>query len=505
MTDHVQDRAEEQETPALRRGRGLRLVAGLVIAALVIGGATLTAVVAHRDHWLDARRQVTMHQLNVVSHPAAFHSVAATAGDPGPSGWDAGAQLGRRYYDGRLIPSRMTADLDFWLGRAGLLSPTGPRESARCERTTLDGTLTFGCGNFYRETPQWRVWIDVTGVGWPGKVLPSSRLPALVHLMVVVAHKQPFAEAFAPLPWTSPGLTGTLAAGSARTVLSLSAAQAKQVDVDGATFGPAGQLVTAGPAQPAVVPAAQGQPARILSYDAWPSMPHELGSVQRNATTSDVARIGPDGALWVHYAGYGLRELHPDGHVSNITGTGTSNGQIADAAALGQDPYTVAEPTAISADGTVWVANGQLVRIRNGKLHLIDPALKGIDSLAGDGHNGVYFATATRIFHLSAQGRRTSVGEQARFTGVTSLAVAADGSLFVLDGSYLRRVRPNGAIDDVAGRGGTVAGRGDPVFCAKPVPADAAGLPVSAAYDVIASPLGGVYLTGCNRVVQIGY
>ena len=345
----------------------------------------------------------------------------------------------------------------------------------------------------------------MTGAGWPGTVLPSSRLPALVHLMVVVVHKQPFAQAFAPLAWTSPGLTATLAAGSARTVLSLSGAQAEQVDVDGATFGPAGQLVTAGPGQPAVVPAAQGQPARLLTYDAWPSMPHELGSVQTNAAVSDVARIGPDGALWVHYAGYGLRRLDPDGHASNVTGTATSNGQIADAAALGQDPYTLAEPTAISADGTVWVANGQLVRIRNDKLHIIDPSLKGIDSLTGDGHNGVYFATATRVFHLTADGRRTAVGEQAHFTGVSSLAVARDGSLFVLDGSYLRRVRPGGQIDNVAGRGGTVAGRGDPVFCAMPVPADAARLPISAAYDVIASPLGGVYLTGCNRVVQIGY
>ena len=65
-----------------------------------------------------------MHQLNVVSHPAGFHSVAT--GDQGPSGWDAVHQLGRRYYDGSMVPSHMTADLDFWLGRAGLLSSTRP-------------------------------------------------------------------------------------------------------------------------------------------------------------------------------------------------------------------------------------------------------------------------------------------------------------------------------------------------------------------------------------------
>ena len=49
-----------------------------------------------------------------------------------------------------------------------------------------------------------------------------------------------------------------------------------------------------------------------------------------------------------------------------------------------------------------------------------------------------------------------------------------------------------------------MAGRDDPVFCALPVSARASDLAVSAAYDVIASPLGGVYLTGCNRLVQIG-
>ena len=221
-------------------------------------------------------------------------------------------------------------------------------------------------------------------------------------------------------------------------------------------------------------------------------------------TVSDVARLGPDGALYVHYAGYGLRRLGADGEVSNVTGISNGNGQLANGASAGQDPYTVAEPTVVSGDGTVWVANGQLVRIRNGRLHIIDPTLHGIASIADDGHNGLYFATDTRVFHLTATEKRTEVGAGTTFTGVSSLALAKDGSLYVLDADIVRRITATGEVDNVAGRGGTVAGRDDPIFCALPVRARAADLAVSAAYDVIASPLGGVYLTGCNRLVQIG-
>jgi hypothetical protein len=502
VSEDVQEVSAEPVAPAVRR-RGLRLVLWLAVAAVLLGAGAVTAIVAQRDHWLDAHRQITMHQLNVVGHPVGFHSVAATRTDAGPAGWDGHDGLGRRYYDGRLRPDQLTAALNFWLGRAGLLSPDGPRESQRCGR--IARTDVFGCGNFYRETPTWRVWITVTGDGWPGHVVPAARVATFIHVGVVVERKRTLAQSFVPIALSSPGFTGTLGAGRDRTVLTLSATQTQQVDLDGATFGPHGELVTAGPGLPVVIPAAAGATAQLLDYSSWPSVPHEYGPVAANATSSDTARIGPDGSLWVHLVGAGLRRLNPDGHATNIAGVASGDGQLADAPAVGQDPYTVGEPTAISADGTVWVANGQLIRIRNGKLHIIDPGLLGVDSVASDGHNGVYFGTATQVFHLTGQGSRRPIGEQAHFSGVTSLAVARDGSLFVLDGSYLRRVLTNGAVDEVAGRGGTVAGRDDPVFCAKPVPPLAATLPVSAAYDVIASPLGGVYLTGCNRLVQVGY
>ena len=502
MSEDVAELTAEQPAPVRRRWR--RVVLWLAVIAVVAGAGAWTAVIADRGHWLDARRQITMHELNIVSHPAGFHSVQARPGDPGPSGWDVTHQLGRRYYDGTLVPADSTDALDFWLGRAGLLSADGPRESQRCLGLTIGDDRTFGCENFYRETPEWRTWITVTGQGWPGKVNPGFKKPAPVHLMVVVEKKQTFAKAFAALPLASPGLTSTVAAGAARTVLSLSPAQAKQVSLDGAAFGPAGQLVTAGPGQPAVIPAAAGLPAQILTFSSWASVAHEVGVVQTDASVSDVARIGPDGALYVHYAGYGLRRLGTDGTVSNVTGISNGDGSLADGSAIGQDPYTVAEATAISNDGTVWVANGQLVRIKLGKLHIIDPTLQHIDSIADDGHSGVYFATDTRVFHLSAAGLRTEVASGTTFTGISSLALAKDGNLYVLDGDTVRRVSASGEVDNVAGRGGTVAGRDDPVFCALPVPSTAADMAVSAAYDVIASPLGGIYLTGCDRLVQIG-
>src|SRR3954454_17899461 len=106
MTEDVAELTAEQPAPVRPRWR--RVVLWLSVVAVLAGAATWTAVVAQRDHWLDARRQITMHQLNIVSHPRGFHSVKAAAGDPGPAGCDGQAQLGRRYYAGNLVPADMT-------------------------------------------------------------------------------------------------------------------------------------------------------------------------------------------------------------------------------------------------------------------------------------------------------------------------------------------------------------------------------------------------------------
>ena len=53
-------------------------------------------------------------------------------------------------------------------------------------------------------------------------------------------------------------MTARVAAGQDRTVLQLTPGQAKTVSLDGAAFGPQGQLVTTGAGLPLVVPAAAG-------------------------------------------------------------------------------------------------------------------------------------------------------------------------------------------------------------------------------------------------------
>lgn len=492
-----------EPAPRVRRRPWLRWIAWIVALVVVVSAGVVVGVVANRDHWLDRDRQITMHQLNIVGHPDGFRTAKARATDPGPAGWDVADRLGRRYYDGRLVPGQMTTELNFWLGRGGVLSADGPDDAQLCELVDVRG-YRFGCGNFYRETPEWRVWIAVSGDTWPAGRAPAGDKPTNVHLQVVVQPKRTLAQSWTPIPSvTSPGLTGALGAGRARTVLSLSSAQAKAVDLDGATFGPDGELVTAGVGQPAVVPAITGQPAQRLAFTSWPSVERQFGPATTDGRTTDLARIDAHGSLWVHHQGIGLRRIDPDGHVDNVMGIFDGDGSATEGPAIGQDPIAPGQPMAVSPDGTAWVAAGHLLRMRNGKLHAMNLSIQGVRTVATDGHDGVYFSDGTRLFQQPQNGLVRQL--PGSFTDLSSIAAARDGSLFLLDAGRLLRMVGRAPARTIAGDGTSVASRDDPVFCAKPVTSSAATLPVSAAYDVIVSPYGGVYLTGCNRLVQVGY
>jgi hypothetical protein len=252
-----------------------------------------------------------------------------------------------------------------------------------------------------------------------------------------------------------------------------------------------------------VVPAAAGAPARRLTFTSWPSVAREFGPVAPDAKVADLARLDAHGSLWVHYPGVGLRRLDADGHVDNVMGIFRGEGSVIDGAAIDQDPIAPDQSVTVNPDGTVWVAAGQLLRVRDDKLHRMNLSVDGVRAVTGDGHNGVYFSTGTRLFHLPQNGPAHALA--GTFTDISSLAVAPDGSLFVLDAGRLLRIVGHAKARTVAGDGTLVASRDDPKFCTLPVPTTTAHLPVSAAYDVIASPLGGVYLTGCHRLVQVGY
>jgi hypothetical protein len=499
VTEDLRERTDEQ--PARPRRRALRFGAWLVAVLVLATTGVVVTVVANRDHWLDRDRQVTLHQLNLLGRPAGFRTAKALPSDPGPSGWDAAAGLGRRYYDGELVPWKMSKAVDYWLGRGGVLTSNGPRESQSCQLIDVAG-LQFGCGNFYRETPQWRVWVALSGPHWPNGPAPAGDKPTPVHLMVVVQQKRTLSQSFAYLPSvTSPGLTSALPRGAVRTVMSLSGPAAKTLDLDGATFGPAGQLVTAGTGQPVVLPAARGAAARRLTYTAWPSFAREFDAAQR-PLSADAARIDQNGSLWVHYRDLGLRRLDVDGHASNLMGLADADGAAFDGPAWLEDPIRPGTPLAVSADGTAWAATGFLLRLRDGKAHLMNVKPTGIRTVTSDGHDGVYFATSTRLFHLPRVGVATAL--PGAFHDVSSLAVAKDGSLFVLDKGRLLQV-VKGHAHVVAGDGSWAASDDDRGMCSSPVGDIAARMPVSAIYHVIASPLGGAYLAGCERLVQVGY
>src|SRR5205814_7881373 len=106
-------------------------------------------------------------------------------------------------------------------------------------------------------------------------------------------------------------------------------------------------------------------------------------------------------------------------------------------------------------------------------------SIPGIRAVTGDGHDGVYFSPATKVFRLPHNGRPREV--PGAFRDVSSVAVARDGSLFVLDAGRLLRIVGHGSARTVAGDGSSVASRDDPHFCSLPVPSAAAKVPVSAA------------------------
>ena len=473
-----------------------------MVAVLVGVAAAGGVVLADRAHWFDRDRRSVLHELSTVGAPPGFTTRRRSGTDTLPAGYDPALHLAAGYFVGRLTPAAMASTLTSWLTKAGLPASAGPVESQHCGSVTFGSSQEFGCGNFYRETASWRVWVTVANDEW-ALLPPTQQTETDVQLSVFVQHKRPLAKSLTPAKGrngtpVSPGLTGTVLAGAAHAI-PLDPALA----VDGASFGPQGQLVTDGyPAT--VLPVAKGQQAQRLEVAAWPSVPDEVQALALDSPTVQLAEMGPDGALWVQVFNEGLHRFDPDGHVVNITGSRSNVAPLTDGPAIGQNGTVLGDQLAISADGTAWTTNaGHLARIRAGTVQIIGPDLTGVTSVVSDQHNGVYVGTARRLFHVGPDGAPTPVAEQTPFHRLSSLALAKDGSLFAVDGGRLRRVLPNGTVTTVAGTGTDSSDRA--AFCAEPVPASAAGVPVSTMLSVAASPLGGVYLVGCNRLVQIGY
>jgi hypothetical protein len=145
--------------------------------------------------------------------------------------------------------------------------------------------------------------------------------------------------------------------------------------------------------------------------------------------------VEPDGSLLIADSGRDqvLRRT-PAGSLQVFAGTGASGfsgdgGPAIDAELdLGG---TIS--LAVAPDGTVYISDAGNNRVR--AVH----ADGAITTVAGDGTAG----------HTGDDGRATD----AELDGPTGLAVGPDGSLYIADGSYVRKVAPDGTITTIAGGG----------------------------------------------------
>ena len=144
-----------------------------------------------------------------------------------------------------------------------------------------------------------------------------------------------------------------------------------------------------------------------------------------------------------------IREVTPDGNISTVAGTGSfgdsGDGGLATAATL-----RYPEGVAVDANGDLFIADSGNNVIRevtpNGIIHTV--AGTGSSGYSGDGG----LATAAKLY------------------GPSSVAVDANGDLFIADGgnNVIREVTPNGIIHTVAGTGSSgYTGDGGPATAAK--------------------------------------
>ena len=164
-------------------------------------------------------------------------------------------------------------------------------------------------------------------------------------------------------------------------------------------------------------------------------------------TTITSLAMGPDGSLYIaDQSNFRVRRVSPDGIVDTVAGTGagdfSGDGGPAIRAGLA-DPRGIA----VGQDGSLYIADG--VRVRRVTPDGI------IRTIAGNGQNT-----------LSGDGGPAT---QAGFGPLTAVAVGADDSVYVADGSHfrIRWMRPGGTINTLAGTSEGTSGDGGPARQAK--------------------------------------
>jgi sugar lactone lactonase YvrE len=190
---------------------------------------------------------------------------------------------------------------------------------------------------------------------------------------------------------------------------------------------------------------------------------------------SNVA-VGDEGTLYLaDMTGNRVRVLDADGSVRAFAGTGkisVSGDDIGDGGPATE--ATVQAPSGVAVDGTgkVYVAeaSGPRVRVidRDGTISTLSSAESASD-IAVDATGAVYAVTGASgeftLVKLGADGSQTVIAgggddlsppdnsraTEAQLQRPHALTVAADGTVYFLDGAEVMAVRPNGRLDTITG------------------------------------------------------
>jgi RHS repeat-associated protein len=199
---------------------------------------------------------------------------------------------------------------------------------------------------------------------------------------------------------------------------------------------------------------------------------------------NDVA-ISPDGSLYISdYRNNRIRRVWQDGIITTVAGNGTE-GYSGDGGPATQAKLKPSGGVAVAPDGSLYIAEFQY-EIN----HAVNSRIRRV------GTNGII--TTVAGVGTSHHGGDGGPAVEAHINGPFGIAVAPDGSLYIAD-TYnycVRRVGPDGIITTVAGirlEGGH-SGDGGPAAKAK----------LSSPVDVEVGPDGSLYITDGSTIRRIG-
>jgi streptogramin lyase len=155
-------------------------------------------------------------------------------------------------------------------------------------------------------------------------------------------------------------------------------------------------------------------------------------ATQAQLDTPEHVVVGPDGSLYIGDLGNNrIRRVGPDGVITTVVGTGRSgyggDGGPATQAQLGGAPVYLA----VGPDGSLYLDDSGNYAIRRVAADGIITTVVGNGKFGGGGDGGP--------------------AQQAQLAYPTGIAFGPDGSLYIIDGSRVRRVGPDGIITTVAG------------------------------------------------------